>query len=128
MGSEDQVFNMITHPDHQLNAGFIDAGFPYVGAGSSGINGTFVGAIGILYRSHQVQATVQDDGTLSVVANGVALTPDHGIALGDAFVELDPFGTSLIFKSDLAVWKINGIAPYTWKDDFYKAHIDMQVS
>ena len=30
--------------------------------------------------------------------------------------------------SDLCIWKIMGVAPNTWKDDFYKAHIDMQVN
>ena len=122
MGTKNEVFNMITQPDHQLNAAFIDADFPAFPTG------TFIGGVGILHRSHQVQAHIRDDGTLNVVADGVALTSDHGRALGDAFVELDAFGTSLVFRSNLCIWKIMGVAPFTWNDDFYKAHIDMQVS
>ena len=122
LGAKGEVFNMITHPDHQLNAAFIDAEFPAFA------NGTFIGGVGMLYRSHEVQVHILDDGRLDVVANGAALTPDHGMALGDAFIELDAFATSFMFKSDLCIWKILGVAPYTWKDDFYKAHIDMQVS
>ena len=122
LGAKDQVFNIITHTDHQLNAAFIDADFPHY------VNGTFIGAVGILHRSHQVQAHVLSDGRLDVTADGVALTPDHTIGLGDASVDLDSFGTSLVFRSELCVWKIVGVAPYTWKDVFTKAHIDMQVS
>lgn len=121
LGKKDQVFNMITHPDHQLNAAFIDAEFPFF------VNGTFIGAVGILHRSHQIQAHVLNDGQLDVIADGVALTPDHRMALGDAFVELDAFGTSLTFRSELCFWKIAAVAPYTWQDNFYKAHIDMQL-
>ena len=92
------------------------------------MNGTFIGAVGILHSSHQVQARVLSDGRLEVTANGVALAPDHKVALGDASVELDPLGTSLEYRSELCIWKIAGVAPYTWKDIFNKAHIDMQVS
>lgn len=68
------------------------------------------------------------DGRLDVVADGVAITPDRGTALGDAFIELDAFGTSLLFRSELCIWKISGIAPYTWNEVFHKAHIDMQAA
>ena len=133
-GKANQTFNIISEKEHQLNAAFIAANLK-----DHFENGTLVGAVGMAYKDIRVEVSVADDGSLTVIANGVRMTPAWTSTFADqsATLSFDSFGYALTLTTPLFKWTMYGNGPEMVPVinctepctdlEFVRSHIDIQV-